>query len=133
MKKNLILFTVLFFGLGLSNIISGPPATCKPVLDGQVVEVLTLEVLTKWCESTPLIVQCDDGKRYALQTFQVSFFTLKPLVNREFGVGEGGIPLRAREAVAKGITGDALILKDVKAADDKGNTISIPTLSFKIK
>ncbi|MFM8917521.1 MAG: hypothetical protein ACKOGP_07240 [Bacteroidota bacterium] len=133
MKKSLILITLFFFGLVSSQVFSGPPSSCKPVLDGIVVEEITLEALTKWCDATPLIVQCDDGKRYALQTFQVNFFTLKPLVNREFGIGEGGIPLRAREAVAKGMTGDALILKEVKAADDKGNTISFPTMSFKLK
>lgn len=133
MKKTATLIALLFFGIVSSNVISGPPTTCKPVLDGTVVEELTVESLSKWCEATPLIVQCDDGKRYALQNFQVSFFTLKPLMNREFGVGEGGIPLRAREAVAKGMTGDALILKEVKAADDKGNIISIPTMSFKLK
>ncbi|MFM2190112.1 MAG: hypothetical protein ACU4F9_00135 [Arcticibacter sp.] len=133
MKKTLILITLFFFGIISSQVISSPPAGCKPVLDGKVVEDLTLEALTKWCELTPLIVQCDDGKRYTLQTFQVNFFTLKPLVNREFGVGEGGIPLKAREAVAKGMAGDALILKEVKAADDKGNVISFPTMSFKLK
>lgn len=133
MKKALILITLLFFGIVSSQVISGPPSSCKPVLDGKAVDELTLEALTKWCETSPLIVQCDDSKRYTLQTFQVNFFTMKPLVNREFGVGEGGIPIRAREAVAKGMTGDALILKDVKAADDKGSAISFPTMSFKIK
>jgi len=133
MKKALILITLFFFGIVSSQVLSGPPSSCKPVLDGKVLDEITLEALTKWCEATPLIVQCDDGKRYALQTFQVNFFTLKPLVNREFGIGEGGIPIRAREAVAKGMAGDALILKDVKAADDKGDIISIPTMSFKLK
>ena len=109
------------------------PSACKPFLEGKAVDSLSLEVLAKWCEGTPLMIQCDDGKQYSLQTFQVSFFTLKPLMNREFGVGEGGIPYKAREAVSKGMVGDALVLKEVVAVGPQGESIKMPVLSFKIK
>jgi hypothetical protein len=80
-----------------------------------------------------LVVQCDDGIKYTLKSFQVNFFTMKPLMNREFGIGEGGIPIKAREAVSAGAVGDALVLKEVSATGPKGESVTFAVLSFKIK
>lgn len=133
MKKSFFfLFTVCSFLLN-SLAFANPPASCKPVVDGVAVDSLSLELLSKWCEGTPLVVQCDDGKKYTLNSFKVNFFTLKPLMNKEFGIGEGGIPYKAREAVSKGMVGDALVLKEVTATGPAGESISMPVLSFKIK
>jgi len=133
MKKTIVCIAAMCF-MALSIVFAGnPPSGCKPYHEGKAIDSLSLEVLSKWCEGTPLLVQCDDGKQYTLQSFQVSFFTLKPLMNREFGVGEGGIPYKAREAVSKGMVGDALVLKEVVAVGPQGESIKMPVLSFKIK
>jgi hypothetical protein len=131
MKKLLCILFVALASLLTENLHA--QSACKPVLDGGVVENITLENLVKWCDSKPLIIQCDDGKKYELKTFQVTFFTLKPLMNREFGIGEGGIPIKARETVAKGLTGDALILKEVNMSATTGESLQVPVISFKIK
>jgi len=130
--KNII---SLFLLLACSHLSSQAlaPTGCKPVLDGAPVDNITLEQLTRWCDGTPLVIQCDDGLRYTLISFQVNFFTMKPLMNREFGIGEGGIPIKAREAVSAGNVGDALVLKEVSAMGPKGEAVSFQVLSFKIK
>jgi hypothetical protein len=109
------------------------PTGCQVYMDGSVVKEVTLEVALKWIELTPPTVQCDDGKVYTLETFQVNFFTLNPLQNREFGIGQGGFPLRAREAIANGKPGDAIVLKEVNTINQQGDTLVIPAMSVKLK
>lgn len=109
------------------------PASCKMYLNGAVKSDITVEDALAWCDLTPPTVQCDDGKIYFLQSFLVSFFTMKPLQNKDFGIGEGGIPIMARNAVSKGMTGDALVLKEVNCIDSEGNKILMPVISFKLK
>lgn len=109
------------------------PTGCQVYMDGAVVKDVTLEMALKWIELTPPTIQCDDGKVYTMETFQVNFFTMKPLQNREFGIGQGGFPLRAREAVANGKPGDAIVLKEVNCINQQGDTLVIPALSVKLK
>jgi len=109
------------------------PTGCQVFMDGAVVKDVNLEVALKWIELTPPTIQCDDGKVYTMEAFQVNFFTMKPLQNREFGIGQGGFPLRAREAIANGKPGDAIVLKDVNCINQQGDTLVIPALSVKLK
>jgi len=109
------------------------PSSCKMFLDSKVLTEITMEDALNWCELTPPTVQCDDGVVYFLETFQVNFFTLKPLMNQEFGIGEGGMPIKAKEAISKGNSGDAIVLKEVNAIDGKGNKVLMPVISLKLK
>jgi len=102
-------------------------------LDGAVVEDITVESALNWCDLVPPTVLCTDGKVYMLESFQISVFTLKPLQNRDFGIGERGVPIMARNAIAKGLPGDAIVLKEVKYKDENGNLNELPVISFKLK
>jgi hypothetical protein len=128
-----IISVLLFCSLNISAQSSSKLSSCQVYLEGQAVSDVSLEVALKWIEETPPLVQCNDGKTYALETFQVSFFTLKPLQNREFGIGQGGFPLRAREAIAGGHPGDAIVLKEAISISQKGDTIQMPVISIKLK
>ncbi len=123
----------MFFSFETAAQKDGAPASCKMYMDGKVIPEVSLEDAVRWCELVPPTVQCDDGKIYSLETFQVNFFTLKPLQNREFGTGEGGFPILAREAIAKGMPGDAIVLKEVTYTGSDGKKGSLPVISLKIK
>jgi hypothetical protein len=129
----LVITVSLFTTVAVAQKKTAAPTSCKIILDGKAITDVTLENAVAWCELTPPAVQCDDGKTYQLNSFQVNFFTLKPLQNREFGIGEGGIPILAREAIAKGMPGDAIVLKEVKALAVDGNVVDLPVISIKIK
>lgn len=134
MKTSFYPLLLLFILTSIAISSSVPaPTGCRPVLGGVPIDSLTKESLTNWCDVTPMVIQCDDGVKYTLKTFKVNFFTMKPLMNREFGIGEGGMPIKAREAVAAGSVGDALVLKEVSATGPKGEPVSFSALSFKIK
>lgn len=109
------------------------PASCKVYLNDKVVPEVTIADAMAWCELTPPVVQCDDGKIYQLETFKINYLTLKPFMNKDFGIGEGGFPIMAREAVKNGQTGDTIILKDVTYTDASGNKNTLPIISIKLK
>lgn len=109
------------------------PSACNMYLEGNVVKEVTHEDALKWIELTPPTIKCDDGKIYQIETMMISFFTLKPLQNQDFGMGEGGFPVRAREAIAKGNPGDAIVMKDITVLNEKGERITIPVISIKLK
>lgn len=109
------------------------PGSCKMYLDEKVVVEISLEDAVKWCDLEPPLVQCDDGKIYKLETFQINYLTLKPFMNQEFGIGEGGFPIRAREVIKNGKSGDTIILKDVTYTDASGKKNTLPVISLKLK
>ncbi len=131
--KGMLMIAVLTMTAQVQAQTKKGPTGCQVYMDGSVVKEVTLEVALKWIELTPPTVQCDDGKVYTLETFQVNFFTLNPLQNREFGIGQGGFPLRAREAIANGKPGDAIVLKEVNTINQQGDTLVIPAMSVKLK
>jgi hypothetical protein len=102
-------------------------------LDNAKVTDVSLEQVLQWTELVPPTVMCDDGKVYMLEQFKVGFITLKPFQNQEFGVGERGFPIRAREAFRNGKPGDAIVLKDVIYLDASGARQSLPVISIKLK
>ena len=108
-------------------------SSCKMYLDNKMIAEPTLEEGLRWCELTPPTVQCDDGKVYLLQSFQISYLTLKPFLSKDFGIGEGGIPIMAKQAVKNGKPGDTLILKEVMYTDSTGTKNSLPVISLKFK
>lgn len=134
MKK---IFLTLLITLGFISAThaqeSKGPGACKMYLDGAVVENIDVETALKWCDLVPPTVQCEDGKVYMLESFQISFFTLKPLMNKDFGLGERGVPIMARNAIAKGQPGDAIVLKEVKYTGEDGALHDLPVISLKLK
>ncbi len=107
--------------------------SCKIYLDGKVVENSSLETILEWCKLVPPTVQCDDGMVYQLETFNVSFISLNPFMTTDFGIGQKGVPIRAVQAVEKGKSGDAMVLKNVKYIDSAGAEGELPVISIKIE
>jgi hypothetical protein len=136
--KNLLMFSiVLFLASGSSELLVAQtvkvPSSCKMYLEDKMIAEVTVEDAIKWCELTPPTVQCDDGKIYKLETFAISYLTLKPFMSQDFGVGLGGFPIRAREAVKNGKSGDTIILKEVTYTDSTGTKKNLPVISLKFK
>ena len=134
MKNKLLLFLV---SISLTTITTyaqtvKAPASCKIYLEGKKILDATKEDVLKWGELTPPQVQCDDGKVYNLESFRVSYLSLKPFMKHDFGIGEGGIPIMAREKIKKGQSGDTLVLEDVTYTDDSGTKQTLPVISVKI-
>lgn len=109
------------------------PTSFKMYLEGKALNEIALEDALKWCELTPPTMLGNDSVVYFLVSCQVNFFTMKPLQNKEFGLGEGGIPIMATRAISQGKTGDAIVLKDVNCIDSAGNKITMSVISFKLK
>jgi hypothetical protein len=112
---------------------SKTPVSCKMFMEDKVVPEITLENAIKWCDMEPPTVQCDNNKIYKLETFKISFLTLKPFQNQDFGIGEGGFPVRARMAIKDAKSGDTIILKEATYTDSTGTKNTLPVISFKIK
>lgn len=129
------LLNVLTFSIAFSQTAktAKAPTTFKMYVEGKALSEISLEDALKWCELTPPTIQGNDSIVYFIETCQVNFFTMKPLQNREFGIGEGGIPIMATRAISQGKTGDAIVLKEVNCIDSAGNKIAAGTISFKLK
>ena len=130
----------LLFAVILGLIVSGTyaqtvkvPSSCKVYLENKMIADVTIEDALRWTELTPPQVQCDDGKVYNLESFQISYLTLKPFMSQEFGIGEGGFPIKAREAIKNGKPGDTIILKEVSYTDAAGAKQKLPVISIKLK
>ena len=109
------------------------PSSCKVYLENKMVADVSLEDALKWSEVSPPQVQCDDGKVYNLESFHISYLTLKPFMKKDFGIGEGGFPIMAREAIKKGQAGDTIVLENVTYTDAAGAKQNLPVISVKIK
>ena len=129
----LTLLIIQFVTSGLIAQDSKGPGSCKMYLDGAVVDEISVEDALKWCDLVPPTVQCEDGKVYQLEKFEISFFTIKPLMNKDFGIGERGVPIMARNAISKGMPGDAIVLKEVTYIGEDGETHPLPVISFKLQ
>ncbi len=135
--KNLFvksIFAFLFVTISLSawSQDAKVPGVCKMYLEEKVVAEIKLEDAVKWIELTPPTVQCDDGKVYKLETFQISYLSLKPFQSQDFGLGEGGVPIMAARAIQNGKPGDTIILKNATYTDASGTKNTLPTISLKI-
>lgn len=136
--KSLLMFSLVLFLASVSSELLVAqtvkvPSSCKMYLEDKMIAEVTVEDAIKWCELTPPTVQCDDGKIYKLETFAVSFLTLKPFMSNDFGIAEGGFPIRARNAVKNGKPGDTIIMKEVTYTDSTGTKKSLPVISLKFK
>jgi hypothetical protein len=133
--KKFLILTVLnisclvTFSMAQENKVS---AGCKMFMDNKIISEITVENAVQWAELTPPTVMCEN-RLYRLETFQINYLTLKPFLNKDFGIGEGGIPIMARETIKTGKAGDTIILKEVVATDTSGTKINLPIISFKLQ
>ena len=130
--KNFIFLMFLFTTVSAYAQEAKLPSGCKMYLDEAIVAEISKDAAVKWCELSPPEVKCADGVVYRLETFKISFLTLSPFQNQDFGIGQQGFPIRARQAVAGAKSGDTIILKEATYLDANGNSQKLPTLSFKI-
>jgi hypothetical protein len=135
MKKYSALLVIAFAILTLQSVAQTVkvPGVCKPYLDSVMLKDLTLEEATKWCESVPPKIKCDNDSIYILNTFEISIFTLNPMQNKQYGIGEGGVPLLAQNAIKNLKKGDTIILKNASYLDSGGKAQKLPVISFPIK
>jgi len=136
MKKNFIVLIAILFAVPVSKSLaqtSKEPASCKMYYESKVIDKVTVQDAINWCEQTAPMVQCDDGKIYKIETFKINYLTLKPFMNQDFGVGEGGFPIKARMAVKNGKPGDTIIMKDVTYTTPEGVKDTLPIISFKFQ
>ena len=125
-----------FFSLSLGTVVAQSNeevSSCSMYLNESVVKEVTKEQLVEWCKQVSPQVKCNDGRVYSLERMRISFLSIKPFMNTDFGVGEKGVPIKALHAVEKGNSGDALILKEVKYLNESGEMSDLPVISFKIK
>ncbi len=108
------------------------PGVCKMYLDEKMVTEIKIEDAINWSELIPPTVQCDDGKIYKLESFQITYLSLKPFQSQDFGIGEGGFPILAQRAIKSGKPGDTIILKQATYTDASGTKNTLPTISLKL-
>jgi hypothetical protein len=93
---------------------------------------LTLDQAKAWSDSLPLNVLCDGMKKYKLYNFNFTIISMSPFQTKEFGTGNGGIPILARRAVDDLKPKDAVVIKEATYLDDKGVEQKLPVISFSI-
>lgn len=135
--KNVFIKSIFFVVFVFSSLTSWSqtakvPGVCKMFLDEKMIAEIKIEDAIKWSELTPPMVQCDDGKIYKLESFQISYLSLKPFQNQDFGIGEGGFPIMAQRAIKSGKAGDTIILKQATYTDANGTKNTLPTISLKL-
>lgn len=88
----------------------------------------------KWLETLPLTVKCDDKKIYKINYFEFTTFTMNPLQQKSYGLGDAkDLPLLGKRAIGNLKTGDSIILKQVRALDEKGEVNELPSVSIRLE
>jgi hypothetical protein len=107
------------------------PAKCHVDVDSATVK-LTLAQAKAWADSLPLQIVCEGLKKYKLYNFNFTLITSNPFQSKEFGTGNGGIPILARRAIDNLQPKDAVILKSATYLDEKGIEQPLPIITFSI-
>lgn len=131
----LLIAVIVICSINITGVYSQKVKTagsCKMFLDEKIVTEVSLADAVKWCKLAPPTVQCDDGKIYKLETFNVGYLSLKPFESKDFGIGEGGFPIMALKTIENGKVGDTIILKDVTYTNPAGEKATLPIISIKI-
>ncbi len=141
MKKYIVIICLLMVGT-LSNILaqtkkttsSQPkPIRCHLPCDSLNSSKVTFEQALAWADSLPLIVIDDKGQVYKLQNFSFSVITMNPMQTKDYGIGNGGIPLLARKAMNNLKPKDTVFLKDITAQNEKLQVLVLANIVFSIK
>ncbi len=107
------------------------PAKCHVKTDSATVK-LTLAQAKAWADSVPLQVICEGLKAYKLYNFNFTLITSSPFQSKEFGTGNGGIPILARKAIDNLQPKDAVIIKNATYLDENGKEQPLPIITFSI-
>ena len=106
---------------------------CHIPSDSTVLLKVSLEEAMAWSDSVPLTVICDDMKTYKLHNFDFTIMTLKPFESKEFGTGNGGIPILAKRSIASMQPRDAIIIKNATYLDENRQELPLPIITFSIR
>ncbi len=110
------------------------PGKCFISSDSGKINKITIAELKMWCDKAPFRIGCENEKEYQLKAFEFTTFTMKPLENKTYGVGDQHLmPILGIKALDKLKNGDTVILKKVTAINKEGAEVSIPTISIKIE
>ncbi len=125
MKNCCLIFLLVLFPLfGQSQ--SSEIKSCFLPDDKEMTKKIAIADALIWAGSDTLMVKCSNGESYRLNTFQVSMLTLKPFQTKEFGIGELGVPILARNAIKNARAGDTVYLKKVTALNKSHEVVAIP-------
>ena len=94
---------------------------------------ITLEKALAWADSLPLTVVDEKGRKYYLQNFAFTTIIMNPFQTKEYGTGNGGIPILARRAMSELKPKDTVFLKDVTYLNDKKEEVPMSNIVFSIK
>jgi hypothetical protein len=133
MKLPAIVLLILFATAASAQKTQKKPVKCHIPSDSAITLKVTLAQAQAWADSLPLQVICDDLKTYKLQSFNFTVITLNPFQTKDFGTGNGGIPILARKAINQLQPKDAIILKNATYLGDKGVEQTLPVISISIK
>lgn len=142
MKKSLVLFNILLFGFQILSVaqakkqtaaVAPKPIRCHLPCDSLNSSKITLEKALAWADSLPLTVVDEKGKKYKLQNFVFTTIVMNPFQSKEYGTGNGGIPILARKAMNDLKPKDTVFLKDVTFLNDKKEEQSLGNIVFSIK
>lgn len=109
------------------------PIRCHLPCDSLNSSKVTFEQALAWADSLPLIVIDDKGQVYKLQNFSFSVITMNPMQTKDYGIGNGGIPLLARKAMNNLKPKDTVFLKDITAQNEKLQVLVLANIVFSIK
>ena len=144
MKKIILVFSILFIAFQISSTAQTKtivkPKTVQPKLirchlpcDSLNSSKVSFENALAWADNLPLTVIDEKGKKYLLQSFVFSIITMSPFETKEYGTGNGGIPILARNAMKNLKQKDTVFLKDVTFLNDKKEEQPLSNIVFSIQ
>ncbi len=144
MKKSLAIVSIFLFGFQILSVAQAKkqlhakpqppkPIRCHLVSDTDNSSKVTLQDALAWADSLPLKVVDEKGKVYLLHNFVFTIITMNPFQTKEYGTGNGGIPLLARKAMNDLKPKDTVFLKEVTAHNDKLQEVPLANIVFSIK
>lgn len=136
MKKHLYFIVLMLLGSTVTfsqakkRSVAKPklPTKCGIIINEKMSNKATPEQMVLWSEQEKLYVMCDNGKKYLLKSFEISVIQKEPYSMKDFGIGEGGIPIMARREIKTMKNGDSLFLKNILALDDNMLEVKLPVL-----
>ena len=143
MKKSIVLLSLLIIGFQMTSMSQAKkqqtkpqqpkPLRCHLPCDSANSAKITLDQALAWVDSLPLKVVDEKGKIYQLHNFVFTVITMNPMETKEYGTGNGGIPILARKAMNNLKPKDAVFLKDVTAQSEKLQELPLANIVFSIK
>ncbi len=107
---------------------------CSPPPDSGNTRQVALEDAIAWFKTDPIEVMCDGKVAVELYQFNIQIITKEPLSTKDFGLGQGGMPILAVNAIKAAKPGDTVFLKNVTYKDrTTREVLKAPNIVFTIK